>query len=611
MPIGFEANLQTNAQFVSGLNKGAVDTDHLYGGIRGKIDNWTNLHLDTVTQSSVERYVFQDDGTAAAPGNFKEYSTILFVADGRALVEDANAASDFIRLDASGNFVASGGTKYVVNSSGTAEAAFFVLIDATQVGGAAGESPNGDALPTFTITGTQGSGSTALPAGYAKISSEDDTIGSGGFTSWTVKADDNNTEAITDGVTVDFTGGTAITTTYDASTNILTINHDDTSTDSGVGAQTGASVISTLTLDTHGHVTATATRNLSAGDIGLGSVENAAASGLYVKLDGTSTIAGSNPLRFEGTTADASETIIAVTDPTGDRTIKLPDATGTVALTANKLSDFAATTSAELKTVISDETGSGSLVFSSSPTFSGTVSAAAISTTGNVSVGGNLTVTGNVIQQESTTVTFEDSYLNLNVPTASGVYQNGTYSSDAGLYFTRKIEANAITEFSAFHYDGANDLFKFTTHGSSVTGLVGSADNVTALKFTVTDTNVQADQDDTTTAMAVTDEANASSVRSLGAVAKCTIDITSETTNAATDDNFAPEKKAAGGYPIKHNLSTQSVIVHAIQTHNSSGVALADPVSIICKYIPEADDTVRVFLPRVQEDEKYDIIVIG
>lgn len=40
---------------------------------------------------------------------------------------------------------------------------------------------------------------------------------------------------------------------------------------------------------------------------------------------------------------------------------------GTVATTSNKLSAFAATTSAELKTVISDETGSGSLVFATSP----------------------------------------------------------------------------------------------------------------------------------------------------------------------------------------------------------------------------------------------------
>lgn len=39
------------------------------------------------------------------------------------------------------------------------------------------------------------------------------------------------------------------------------------------------------------------------------------------------------------------------------------------ALTSDPLSQFAATTSAQLKTVISDETGSGSLVFATSPTF--------------------------------------------------------------------------------------------------------------------------------------------------------------------------------------------------------------------------------------------------
>ena len=53
---------------------------------------------------------------------------------------------------------------------------------------------------------------------------------------------------------------------------------------------------------------------------------------------------------------------------TGSRSISFPDASGTLALTANKLSAFAATTSSELRSVISDETGSGSLVFGTSPT---------------------------------------------------------------------------------------------------------------------------------------------------------------------------------------------------------------------------------------------------
>jgi hypothetical protein len=45
----------------------------------------------------------------------------------------------------------------------------------------------------------------------------------------------------------------------------------------------------------------------------------------------------------------------------------------TKAATSGKLSQFASTTSAELAGVISDETGTGFLVFSDSPTFGGTV----------------------------------------------------------------------------------------------------------------------------------------------------------------------------------------------------------------------------------------------
>jgi len=45
------------------------------------------------------------------------------------------------------------------------------------------------------------------------------------------------------------------------------------------------------------------------------------------------TIAGASPLVFEGATADAFETTFAITDPTADRTITFPDASGTVSFT--------------------------------------------------------------------------------------------------------------------------------------------------------------------------------------------------------------------------------------------------------------------------------------
>jgi len=48
----------------------------------------------------------------------------------------------------------------------------------------------------------------------------------------------------------------------------------------------------------------------------------------------TGVLAGASPLIFEGATADANETTLAITDPTADRTITVPDLTGTVLLSA-------------------------------------------------------------------------------------------------------------------------------------------------------------------------------------------------------------------------------------------------------------------------------------
>jgi hypothetical protein len=44
------------------------------------------------------------------------------------------------------------------------------------------------------------------------------------------------------------------------------------------------------------------------------------------------TLTGATPLSFEGATSDVNETSFAITDPTADRTITFPDASGTVAL---------------------------------------------------------------------------------------------------------------------------------------------------------------------------------------------------------------------------------------------------------------------------------------
>jgi hypothetical protein len=114
---------------------------------------------------------------------------------------------------------------------------------------------------------------------------------------------------------------------------------------------------------------------------------------------------------FEGATADAHETTLAVTDPTADRTITLPDATGTVALTNNKLSDFAATSSSELAGIISDETGTGALVFANTPTL--VTPNIGVATGTSLTLSGDLTVNGTTTTINSTTVTVDDKNLEL------------------------------------------------------------------------------------------------------------------------------------------------------------------------------------------------------
>ena len=69
----------------------------------------------------------------------------------------------------------------------------------------------------------------------------------------------------------------------------------------------------------------------------FGLLTSSSASSTYMPLAGGTftgavTLGTGGSLVFEGATADANETTLAVTDPTADRTITLPDATGTVSL---------------------------------------------------------------------------------------------------------------------------------------------------------------------------------------------------------------------------------------------------------------------------------------
>lgn len=182
---------------------------------------------------------------------------------------------------------------------------------------------------------------------------------------------------------------------------------------------------------------------------------------------------------FEGATADAFETTLTVTDPTEDRTITLPNATGTVALTENKLSAFAATTSSELAGVISDETGTGALVFANTPTLVTPNIGEATGT--SLTLSGDLTVNGTTTTINSTTLTVDDKNIELGStvsPTDAGADGGGITlkgDTDKTINWVDATDAWTLSEHvniangKVYRINGT-EVLSGTTLGSGVTG---------------------------------------------------------------------------------------------------------------------------------------------
>jgi hypothetical protein len=193
----------------------------------------------------------------------------------------------------------------------------------------------------------------------------------------------------------------------------------------------------------------------------------------------TSPVIDGNGVVFEGPTADDYETTLTVTDPTADRSIALPNASGTVALTNQKISDFAATSSAELAGLISDETGSGALVFANTPTLVTPNIGAATGT--SLVLSGDLTVNGTTTTVNSTTVTVGDKNLQLGsveTPTdttadGGGITLKG--ATDKTINWVDATDAWTLSEHvniangKVYRINGT-EVLSGTTLGSGVTG---------------------------------------------------------------------------------------------------------------------------------------------
>ena len=142
-----------------------------------------------------------------------------------------------------------------------------------------------------------------------------------------------------------------------------------------------------------------AMQNLPATQTGTGAMVLATSPTLVTPVLGVAAATSVNKVAITAPATSATLTIANGKTLTASNTLTLTgtDASsiafgtgGTAAYTLNKLSVFAATTSAELAGVISDETGTGALVFANTPTLVTPVLGVADATTINTGTGGHL-----------------------------------------------------------------------------------------------------------------------------------------------------------------------------------------------------------------------------
>ena len=323
--------------------------------------------------------VFNNDGSLTVPGTIKTLSngnlSLTPNGTGKTIVtnlfigNDTTSIAEFI-YDTVGGAVSAGTGITVTNDDGLNSST--ISITNTAVTGA----------------GTPVGSSTAIPVITFNAQGQLTAVSTASITTSLGIAGDTGSDTIalaTD--TITFVGGTGLTSTVNSGTNTVTFDIDNT----------------VVTLD--------GTQTLTNKTLTNPTITGLSISGVVVS---------DSSITFEGATANDFETTLTVTDPTADRTVTIPDATGTVVLadlaqtltnkTINLANNTLTTTSAQLATAISDETGTGVVVFSNTPTLVTPVLGAATATSINgltiSSSTGTLTIANGKTLTASNTLTF-------------------------------------------------------------------------------------------------------------------------------------------------------------------------------------------------------------
>ena len=249
------------------------------------------------------------------------------------------------------------------------------------------------------------------------------------------------------------------------------------------------------------------------------------------------TLGFSDGVVFEGTIDDFETTLVAA-DPTADRTITLPDASGTVVTTdstatlTNKTISGASNTLSNIGN--SSLTNSG-ITFGASGgtstaaslggtvTFAGTSNEVEVSeSSGTITVGlpndvtitGNLTVNGSTVTNSATNTTIEDVLIELGTGTTSA-------SSDAGIVIERGSTGDNV--FLGWDESADQIIFGTTTATGASTGDLTIAPGSTRVSGLVVDDSGTIGPATTTNALTFASNGNATFTGTIAATATATL----------------------------------------------------------------------------------------
>lgn len=268
----------------------------------------------------------------------------------------------------------------------------------------------------------------------------------------------------------------------------ITLTGDVTGSGTGTFAATAAAtIVKTVVLNTAGVIYATPVTFVTAANTATGTMALATQTANFVFVGPTTGAAATPTFRalvaadlpsLSGTYVPVGRTLTingSTQDLSANRTWTVGDA-----LVANPLSQFAATTSAQLAGVISDETGSGSLVFATSPTLVTPVLGVATATTIN-----KVTITA---PASSATITLADG--TTTAFTGGGTLALAGFTLTAPATGTAVIGGGSGSSSRIATWSDANTLTSSSSFTRSSTGtIVNSASLGGAMPFTHTNTS--------------------------------------------------------------------------------------------------------------------------